>query len=577
MKENNTLIKPSNLIYGVNDKPPLLATIFLGLQHVFVIFIAMIFPVMIVKHLGSSIDPRTASGFISITMISSGIVTILQALKKGPVGSGYLCPSVCGPSYMQASFMAISSGGGLPVLFGMTGFVGVVESIFSRFMHRLRVLFPTEVTGTIVAMVGITIIPLGIKSFFGISESDIVTTSPEVIVGVSTLLFMIFLNIFGKGKLRLYSSLFGMVAGYIVAYIFGLFTPADIYKLQQSKIISLPYLKDLSWAFDTTLIIPFVIAALCSALKTIGDLTTCQKINDTRWKRPEMKSISRGILADGLGGIIPGLLGGFGQSTSSTNVGLSIATGATSRMIAFSAGGILILLGFLPKLANIFIIMPKPVMGAILIYAIGFMIIAGFQIVMSRMLDTRKIFVVGISLIFGLSVDMVPGLYNNLHSWVQPIFSSSLSLSAVTAVVLNLIMRIGIKKKLSITLNANEKSTDKIYTFMQKAGASWGARSNVIFKVLTVMNEFMECTPDLDLKSPEVEMQVCFDEFNLDIAIEYQGKELIFSERKPSKERLMKQENAAIELAGYLIKQDADNLSSKKERDKSILNIHFEH
>ncbi|HEX37447.1 MAG TPA: xanthine permease, partial [Candidatus Cloacimonetes bacterium] len=150
--------KPANLIYGVDDKPPFVTTVFLGLQHVFVIFIAMIFPVMIVNHLGTSIDPRTASGFISITMISSGIVTILQALKKGPVGSGYLCPSVCGPSYLQASFMAISSGG-LPVLFGMTAFVGVAESIFSRFMHKLRVLFPAEVTGTIVAMVGITIIP----------------------------------------------------------------------------------------------------------------------------------------------------------------------------------------------------------------------------------------------------------------------------------------------------------------------------------------------------------------------------------------------------------------------------------
>jgi len=113
--------KPANLIYGVNDKPPLTTTILLGFQHVFVIFIAMIFPVMIVKHFGASIDPRTASGFISVTMISSGIVTILQALKKGPVGSGYLCPSVCGPSYLQASFMAMASGG-LPVLFGMTGF-----------------------------------------------------------------------------------------------------------------------------------------------------------------------------------------------------------------------------------------------------------------------------------------------------------------------------------------------------------------------------------------------------------------------------------------------------------------------
>jgi len=472
--------KPANLIYGVDDKPPFVTTVFLGLQHVFVIFIAMIFPVMIVNHLGTSIDPRTASGFISITMISSGIVTILQALKKGPVGSGYLCPSVCGPSYLQASFMAISSGG-LPVLFGMTAFVGVAESIFSRFMHKLRVLFPAEVTGTIVAMVGITIIPLGMKSFVGLSESDLVITIPEIIVGIATLAFMIGMNVFGKGKLRLYSALFGIISGYILAYIFGLFTPADFQKILYSRVIDAHYLKHLSWAFNPGLLVPFVIAALCSALKTVGDITTCQKINDANWKRPEMKSISKGILADGLGGIIPGIFGGFGQSTSSTNVGLSIATGATSRIIAFSAGGILILLGFLPKLANIFIVMPKPVMGATLIYAVSFMIISGFQIVMSRMLDSRKIFVVGISLIFGLSADMVPGIYQNIHSWLQPIFSSSLSLGAVSAVLLNLFMRIGIKKKDTLHLNIQEDYSDKISDFMNKLGGRWGARPSVIY------------------------------------------------------------------------------------------------
>jgi xanthine/uracil permease len=77
------------------------------------------------------------------------------------------------------------------------------------------------------------------------------------------------------------------------------------------------------------------ITSICSTLKTVGDLVTCQKINDADWKRPDMKNISSGIFVDGLGGIIPGLIGGFGQSTSSANVGLSIASGATSKKIAY--------------------------------------------------------------------------------------------------------------------------------------------------------------------------------------------------------------------------------------------------
>lgn len=205
------------------------------------------------------------------------------------------------------------------------------------------------------------------------------------------------------------------------------------------------------------------------------------------------------------------------------------------------------------------------------------MIISGFQIIMSRMLDSRKIFVVGVALIFGLSADMVPLAYVNIHSWLKPIFHSSLSLGAVTAVVLNLLMRIGVKKKLKLMLTAGQKSSDKIFNFMQKAGGSWGARPNIIFKAITVMNEFMESTPDLALASQDIVMQVSFDEFNLDVTIEYRGKKLVFPEKKPSKESLMTQESAAIELASYLIKQNADAISSKTEKNKIILTIHLEH
>ncbi|OQX75959.1 MAG: hypothetical protein B6D64_10745 [Bacteroidetes bacterium 4484_276] len=135
------LKKPANLIYGIDEKPPLFENLMLGLQHVSIFFISICFPVLVVAYLGDAIDERSAQGFISFSMIAAGTVTILQSFKKSAVGSGYLIPSVCGPSYFHASMMAVASGG-LPMLFGMTGFVGVVEIFFSRFMHKLRFLFP---------------------------------------------------------------------------------------------------------------------------------------------------------------------------------------------------------------------------------------------------------------------------------------------------------------------------------------------------------------------------------------------------------------------------------------------------
>jgi len=215
------------------------------------------------------------------------------------------------------------------------------------------------------------------------------------------------------------------------------------------------------------LIIPFTIATLISTLKTVGDITTAQKINDADWQRPDMKSVSNGIFADGLGGIIPGLIGGFGQSTSSANVGLSMATGATSRVIAYAIGGFLIVFAFMPRFSEFFLLMPLPVIGATLIYVAAFMIVAGLQIVMSRMLDARKTFVVGISIIFGLSVYVLGDVYQDLHPWIQPIFSSSLSLATVSVIVLNLLLRIGLKKHITILLSKGENYSDKIFSTME--------------------------------------------------------------------------------------------------------------
>ncbi len=568
--------KPSNLFYSVDEKPPKFVSFVLGLQHVFILFIALIFPVLIVRQLGGTLDPRTARGFISFSMVAGGATTILQALKKGPVGSGYLCPSVCGPSYMSASMMAASIGG-LPLLFGMTGFVGVVEAFFSRIMHKLRFLFPSEVTGVIVAMVGIVVIPLSVKNFVGLGETDSLVQSKEVIVAIITFATMVALNIYSKGKLRLYCTIIGMIVGYIFSFVLGVVPQSDIVRIQESQIIAFPHITNMSWKFDFRLVIPFIIATLCSTLKTVGDLVTCQKINDADWKRPEMKSISGGILADGLGGIIPGIIGGFGQSTSSTNVGLSMATGATSRRIAYFAGAIFIALAFLPKLAQVFIIMPKPVMGATLIFSVSFMIVAGFQIIMSRMLDSRKIFVVGTAIIFGLSADMVPGAYANVHHWIQPVFSSSLSLGAVTAIILNLIFRIGIKKRKTLELVAGEDSTEKIFDFMEKVGGMWGARKEIIYNAISAMNEFYESVSALKLTNNKIKMDINFDELSLNIDINYEGEIFEFPETRPSKEELKSDDRATVKLSGFMIRQYVDSFKTDFTDGFSNIHLHFEH
>jgi xanthine permease XanP len=566
--------KPSELVYGVDDNPPLPESILLGLQHISIVTIALIFPVVIVRAIGGT--PEQAGFMVSMCMFASGAGTILQALNKKGVGSGYLCPSVCGPSYLSASLLAAKTGG-LSLLFGMTSVAGLFEVFLSRVMHRLRPLFPAEVTGLVVAMVGIAVIPVAVRNFVGLDATDTVTEIEELIVAFITLFAMVGINVWGKGKPKLYSVLIGMVIGYIAAYLLGILDSSHIDEILQAPLVAFPDLSYFGLSFSFVLLVPFLIAITCSSLKSVGDITTCQKINDLEWKRPDMKNIGGGILADGLSAIISGLVGAMGQSTSSSNVGLSIGTGATSRKIAFATGGILIFLAFFPKLAKIFVIMPKPVMGAALIYAVSFMIVAGFQIITSRMLDARKTFVVGIPIIVGLSVDAMPGMYANVDPWIHPLFSSSLSLATVLAVALNLILRVGIRKRQQIVLKPGVDTPETIYAFMEQQGAAWGARREVIYRAISAMNEFFESVSTLGLAKGDVKADVSFDEFNLDIAFHYRGMPMEFAAIRPTETDLLMDEESVVKLSGFLINQYVDSIKSEIEGDLCCVQFHFDH
>jgi len=309
----------------------------------------------------------------------------------------------------------------------------------------------------------------------------------------------------------------------------------------------------------------------------MGDVTTCQKINDVQWKRPDMVNISGGVLACGISNILSGMLGALGQSVSSSNIGLSIATGATSRRIAYSTGIILILLAFFPKFASIFVIMPTPIMGASLIFAVSFMILAGLQIIMSRMIDARKTFVIGISIIFGLSIEFAPELYRNVHPWIKPVFSSSLSLATICAVVLNLIFRIGIAKKTSLVLNPGENPSETIDHFMEEQGRAWGARSEVIYKAKAAMSEFYEAVVENTLTRKPVAMTVRFDEFNLDVDMAYEGKPIELSAARPDARDLLTDPDAPLRLAGYMIRSLADQASIESAAGQSCVRLHFNH
>ena len=292
---------------------------------------------------------------------------------------------------------------------GMTLVAGVVEAVFARALRPLRFLFPPEITGLVVLMVAEGLIPLGASKSLGISYEGEPIEGSCLLVAALTLLIMVGINVWARGRLKLYSVLIGMACGYAFSFLGGLLTPAQFHSVVAAPWLALPAYEGM-WqlSFRWSLLPTFAIVSITGALKSFGNLIMCEKVNDEEWREPDIGRISGGLLADSACVAVSGLVGGMASDTSASNVALSSASGATSRRIGYAAGGLFILLAFSPKISGLLSVMPTPVMGAILIFVTTYMILSGIQIILGSGVDARKTFVIGVSLIFGLSLDILP-------------------------------------------------------------------------------------------------------------------------------------------------------------------------
>jgi xanthine permease XanP len=550
--------KPDNLVFGLEDPPPWLITLLLAGQHVVLLSSRLLYPIVIVQGFGGGM--KLAQNMVVMSMIAGGIGTILQSTRKGPVGAGVLDPSGCGAAYIYPSIQA-GELGGASLIFGMTLLAGVFECAFSRLVYRLRALFPPHVVGLVVTMVGISMVRIAVLSFVGMSATDQVHSS-----------------VWGSKQLKFYSLMFGLTVGYGAAWYFGLLDRNLFGHMARMGVVELPSLSFMGWSFDFSLAGLFAVAFLSTSLKTTGELITCQKINDQKWNHPDMKAVSRGLLSDGSATLISGILGGCGQSSSSSNIGLSLATGATSRRIGLAIGCLLLALSLVPALPFFLAHMPKPVAGGILVYVAGFMVVTGIQIMTTRLLDARKIYVIGVSLVFGLSVDIVPQVYHHISKWLQPMTSSSLSLATAMAIILNLIFRLGIASRAVLEVREPaEASSKRIFRFMKRRGAVWGARADVIDRAASSLTEMLEALLCSGLAKGGATTEVSFDEFNLDIRISYTGDRMVFPDAAPPPEGMLEDRSCLHQMAGYLTMAWADRVQSVEQDGLCRIDLHFDH
>jgi NCS2 family nucleobase:cation symporter-2 len=568
-------VKPGSITYGVRDVPPVSTVIPLVMQHVAMLSVELVFPVIVVTMAGGSVD--MARDAVSLMMIAMGVGTILQALQKGPVGSGYFCAHETGTAYFPAVIATIQAGG-VGLMSGMVLVSGLMQMLFSRLIHRLRILFPSEIIGLIIVMMAFSYISYGMTAFWGVGgahHAAVTTTQEALFVGFFTLLIIVSLYIWGGKKMREYAILAGMVVGYASAWITGIIDSEDLSRLAAAPVLTFPNLYG-GWTFDLKFLPAFAVAALCSSIITIGNMSTCQKVNEVDWRRLDLKSAGNGLFAEGLATSVSGLLGALPQTTSPGSVGLSVATGVTSRYLGFVVGALLIVLSFFSQVATFLAIMPKPVIGVILLVEISFIFPAGMQVCTSRMLDFRKMFVLGLALAFGMAVDIVPGISKTWPGWLAQLFNSPIAMASLIAIILTLLFRIGIASHQIIEFELKDYP-DRLALFMEENGEAWGARREVIHRVLFALEELMQILEAEKLVSGQVKLDVSFEEFNMAAHVSYSGIAPVLAKIRPSDEELLEEDGALSQLSGFLIRKYARKIKIEEKEGLCHIYFNFEH
>jgi xanthine permease XanP len=429
--------------YSIDAKLTPFQIVIFGLQHVLSMFVGIVTPPLVVSS-ALGLNVRDSAFLVSAALLASGVGTLVQTHGIGPVGSRMLC--VQGTSFTFVP-VAIAAGqaGGLPLMFGLTALCAPVEVILSRSLSSLRNWFPPIVTGTVVTLIGCSLISIGMTDLAGGFGAPDLGAPANLGLGLGVLLVILWLSSWNEGKFASVSIGVGLVLGYAVALATGY---VDLSGIANEPTIRVPQPLSYGLSIDPVLILPWMVAYLVSALETMGDLTATSKVSREPVDGPIFRErIEGGIAADGVGSLIAGALGSLPTTSFSQNNGVIKLIGVASRSVGYGVGGILIMLALFPKLGAVLSLMPKPVLGGATVLMFATVAVAGLSVATGDGLTPRKEKILAVSLALGLGVSMVPDATSQLSNLANPLLrsfgvlaQSGLAIGTITAVLMNRVL-----------------------------------------------------------------------------------------------------------------------------------------
>ena len=551
--------RPAGIRFGLEDRPPAAVIAATAAQQATVVVLFLYVPLLVAREAAATVA-QTAT-LIGMTFLACGLGTMVQALRRHGLGCGFLAPISPATPYLAPCMLAAHVGG-LPLMAGMTLAAGLATMVLARGLNRVRALMPPEIAGAVVLIVGLAVSVTGVRTLLrgaGGGPPEVA----DVLVGLLTLALAVGLSVWGRGVLRWACVLIAMAAGTVLAA--GLGRLHEVSGLAAMPLLGVPAFGSIGLDFDWALLPAFLVAALASSLKTVGLVTGLQRLNDADWSRPEPRSLAGGVMGDGIATALAGLLGAPGVNMSASNTALQAATGVTSRVIALATGGLCIAMACFPRLAAMLSQVPGPVIAATLLLAGALMMAAGMQLATSRLMDTRRSAAVGLAVVAALAVEVVPPLAGWVPEGLRPLMTAG-AIGTLVAIVLNALLRIGIRRQMSVTHAAPAMTGAVVAGFLEQAGGAWGLRAELVARTVHSLTWCMEAIMVADLARGPVTLAVGYDEAKVDVRLTYAGRGVTLAERAPSPDELLHDDDAPGRLAGHMIRRLTDRVTVR-ERD----------
>ena len=398
--DNHSTIHQSGVRYEADERPPFLLAIGLGLQFALLTVGSVFLKVAIVSRAGGAGEDYLVWAVFAAAIIT-GTTTIIQVLRVGRIGAGYVLLMGTSGSFIAICISALLEGG--PALMATLIIVSsLFQFLLSARLSLLRRILTPVVTGTVIMLIPVSITPVVFRMLGDVPEGFPESSAPVMVL--ATLLVTIVIALKAKSSLRLWAPVIGMVTGSIVGGYYGLY---DTERVIAAAWLGLPdgHWPGIDLSFGTAfwaLVPAFLFVTLVDAVDTIGDSVAIQRIS---WRRPravDYRAVQGALAADGTGNILSGLLGTIPNTTYSSSIAVTELTGVASRMVGLVVGAIYILVAFVPKVPAVVLAIPNPVVGSFLLVLLAILFLIGMKLVVQDGIDYRKGLVVGVGFWIGV-------------------------------------------------------------------------------------------------------------------------------------------------------------------------------